>query len=85
MKKGDLVRHKATGEIGIVLAPAVIPNPNNRMFFFMGDGLVMVERSDCWEVVAFSPVASIPANFSELVEAYGRERARISAMLRENP
>lgn len=81
MKKGDLVRGKATGELGIVLVmdvTVVLPldvNAGNPMFVFMGDGLVMVDPTDGWEVIPFSPAASIPANFSELVEAYEKERA----------
>ena len=80
MKKGDLVRHKTSGELGIVLALDVTADRHS--FAFLGDGLVTIEPEANLEVVPFSPSASIVANFSELVEAYERERARISAMIK---
>jgi hypothetical protein len=71
MKKGDLVRHKATGEIGIVLAMNV--TADHGLFAFLGSGLATIETEANLEVVPFSPVTSIPANFSDLTEAYERE------------
>lgn len=62
-RKGDLVRRKSNGELGIVVK-------RESVFVWLGDGLRMMARDEEFEVVPFSPGAAIPACFVELVDAY---------------
>ncbi|KKL44373.1 hypothetical protein LCGC14_2366310 [marine sediment metagenome] len=71
MNKGDLVKSRSSSELGIVITANL-----RKVVIFLGDGLTVVEAADDWEVVPFSPDASTPANFYELVEGWETARGR---------
>ena len=68
MTRGDLVRDKRDGEIGIVLEN----QGTGWVYLFLGDGLRLFKVEDFLEVIPFKNGAAIPACFIELVEAYQR-------------
>lgn len=70
MKTGNLLKCKVQSQMGIMLGKL----NESRIVVFMGDGLTIEDDADCWEVVPFNDFGAIPANFSELVEAYKKQR-----------
>lgn len=71
LNKGNLVRQKSTGELGIITG---IGHRQNRAIVFWGDGLESETTCDYLEPVLFHPTAQIVADFTELVGALERER-----------
>jgi len=65
MERGDIIRNKDTGELGIFLGGMY-----GRGWAFLGDGLTMFIATDDWETVPFHPNAAIVANFVELVNGF---------------
>jgi len=65
LEKGNLVKRRKDGAYGIVIS---VDSGDAEVFF--GDGLREITAVGDLMLVGFNPVAIIPANFTELVDAY---------------
>ena len=69
MNKGDLVRQRTDGAIGIIIS---VNGLEAEVMF--GDGLREIVDVQILNVVQFKPGAQIPACFVEMVDAYVTSR-----------
>jgi len=67
--KGDLVRLKVNGEVGIILETS-----QEKAIVFWGNGLTSEGPAEQLEAIPFSKQAKITASFVELVNSYSLGR-----------
>ena len=65
MEKGDLVRCIKDDAVGITISTSGL-----EVEVLFGDGMRGIEQSANLNVIPFKPRVAIPANFTEMVDAY---------------